>query len=126
MRQEGRTGRFDEVVGNGWTVLSVAADPRDVLEEEQLAFLDDVGANLVRVTTPRGASGDGTVVDLEGRYAAWFDEAGVEAVVIRPDFYVYGTARAMEELPRLVSSLRSSLGQAAPEPGRQDANSARR
>lgn len=113
VRQGDRTGRFDDVVGSGWVVLSPVADPRDVLDEEQLAFLDDIGAHPVRVTS-EGASGDETIVDLEGRYANWFEEAGVEAIVVRPDFYVYGTARTMEELPRLVSSLRSALGRAEP------------
>ena len=140
------TGLFDDVVGNGWTVLSPVADPRDVLDGEQLAFLDELGVHLVRVTTSEGAPGDGTVVDLEGRYAGWFEEAGVEAVVVRPDFYVYGTASKMAELPRLVSSLRAELGRveppssaearsssappplsdAAPETNRQSADSARR
>lgn len=140
-----RIGRFDDVVGNGWAVLSPVADPRDVLDEEQLAFLGDIGAHLVTVTS-EGADGNGAVVDLEGRYAGWFEDAGVEAIVVRPDFYVYGTAPTMGELPRLVSSLVSSLGRAeppspaearsssgqpplydaAPEPGRQDADPAKR
>ena len=109
VRSGERTGLFDDVVGSGWTVLSAVADPRDVLEEEQLAFLDDIGAHLVMVTSEE-ASGDGSVVDLDGAYANWFDGGRrIEAVVVRPDFYVYGTARTMEELPRLVSSLQSAL-----------------
>ena len=106
-----RTGLFDDVVGGGWTVLSTVANPRDTLEEEQLAFLDDIGAHLVRVA-PEEESGDGTVVDVDGAYANWLDEAGIQAVMVRPDFYVYGTVRTMDELPRLVSSLQSSLGRA--------------
>ena len=49
------------------------------------------------------------VVDVDGTYAEWFEEAVVETVVVRPDFYVYGTAPTMEKLPLLVSSLQSSL-----------------
>lgn len=120
-----RTGLFDDVVGNGWAVLSPVADPRDVLDEEQLAFLDDIGTHLVRVTS-EGASGDGTVVDLEGRYADWFEEAGIEAIVVRPDFYVYGTARTMEDLPRLVSSLQSVLGRQDELPSPAEAELSRR
>ena len=145
VRFGGGTGLFDDVVGNGWTVLSLVADPRDVLDEEHRAFLDDIGVHSVRLT-PEGVPGDGTAVDSEGRYAEWFEEAGVEAVVVRPDFYVYGTASTMAELPRLVSSLRADLGRveppsfaevsspgaqpplydAAPETDRQDADAARR
>lgn len=120
-----RTGLFDDVVRSGWTVISPVADPRDVLEEEQLAFLDDIGVRLARVA-PEEASGDGMVVDLEGKYANWFEEASVEAIVVRPDFYVYGTARTVEELPRLVSSLRSALGRPDEHPSPAEAGVSRR
>ncbi len=120
-----RTGLFDAVVGRGWTVLSPVADPRDVLEEEELAFLDGIGGRLVRVA-PEGASGDGTVVDLEEKYIDWFEGAGVEAIVVRPDFYVYGTARTMEELPRLVSSLQAALGRPDEHPSPAEAGVSRR
>lgn len=119
------TGLFDDVVGSGWTVLSTVADPRDALEEEQLEFLDDIGAHLVRVTSDE-TSGDGSVVDMDGTYANWFEEAGVETIVVRPDFYVYGTARTMEELPRLVSSLQSSLlHETTSEPSHQGSDTVR-
>ena len=108
VRSGERTGLFDDVVGSGWTVLSVVANPRDTLDEEQLAFLNDIGAHVARVASEE-ESGDGTVGDLEGTYTSWFEEAGIEAVVVRPDFYVYGAARTVEELPRLVSSLQSAL-----------------
>ena len=115
VRRGDSTGLFDDVVGSGWTVLSTTADPRAVLDEEQLAFLGDIGARLVRVAA-EGESGDGAVVDLDGTYAGWLGEAGVEAVVVRPDFYVYGTARTMGELPRIVSSLRADLGRTEEHP----------
>ena len=99
---------FDDVVGSGRAVICTAADPRDALDEDQLVFLGDVGAHLVRLS-PEKAPGDGSIVDLDGAYAEWFEEAGVGAVVVRPDFCVYGAARTVQELPRLVSSLRSAL-----------------
>lgn len=101
-------GLFDDVVGTGWVVMSQTADPWEVLDEGQLAFLNDLGAHLVRVA-PEGKPGDGAVVDLEGKYTDWFEEAQAEAIVVRPDFYVYGAAATMEEFPRLISSLQSDL-----------------
>ena len=108
VRHDDRIGLFDDVVGKGWTVLSPVANPRDVLEEEQLAFLDDIGANLARMV-PEEASGDGTVIDLDGKYADWFEGSGVEAVVVRPDFYVYGSVIELSSLSALIDTLRSTL-----------------
>ncbi len=120
VRQGDNTGLFDDVVGNGWAVIGTTADPRDALDEEQTAFLGDIGAHLVSLS-PKGSPGDGSVVDLDGAYADWLAEAGVEAVVVRPDFYVYGTAGKMEDLPRLVSSLRAELGRADEHPSSAEA-----
>jgi hypothetical protein len=47
--------------------------------------------------------------DLDGRLTAWFDDHGVEAVLVRPDGYVFGAVEAIEELPALVADLRSHL-----------------
>lgn len=43
-----------------------------------------------------------TVVDLHGTYADWFDEHGANAVVVRPDTYVFGTAADEATLAALV------------------------
>ncbi len=36
---------------------------------------------------------------------AWLDEHGAEAVILRPDHYVWGVARTLDELPALVGQL---------------------
>ena len=41
---------------------------------------------------------------------AWLDEHGVEAVILRPDHYVWGVARTVDELPALVEQLAAQLG----------------
>ena len=47
--------------------------------------------------------------DLDGRLTAWLDEHGVEAVLVRPDAYVFGAVEALDDLPALVDDLRSHL-----------------
>jgi catechol 2,3-dioxygenase-like lactoylglutathione lyase family enzyme len=49
------------------------------------------------------------VRDLDGRLTAWLDEHGAYAVVIRPDFYVFGSAASPEELPALLDDVRLQL-----------------
>jgi 2-polyprenyl-6-methoxyphenol hydroxylase-like FAD-dependent oxidoreductase len=82
------TGLFDDVVGRGWTLLSRSADPAANLDDDTAAFFASVGGISVHVGR------QAPVRDLEGTYERWFDCSGVDVVLQRPDFYVYGTAAA--------------------------------
>ena len=106
---KGRTGRFDDVVGQGFAVMALDADPGRVLNEAQLAFLDLIEARLVRVSSAC-KPGSEAVADLRGTYARWFRERGLRAVVMRPDYYVFGAAADLGDLPAVVDSLRHQLG----------------
>ena len=48
---KGRTGRFDDVVGQGFVVMALDADPGSELTKAQLAFLELIKARLVRVSS---------------------------------------------------------------------------
>ncbi|MCP5328949.1 MAG: bifunctional 3-(3-hydroxy-phenyl)propionate/3-hydroxycinnamic acid hydroxylase [Steroidobacteraceae bacterium] len=86
VRFEGREGLFDDVVGKGWQLLLRSTSGPVVLASEARETLRRMGA----VTADFGPGGD--ITDLDGIYGAWFDRLGVEAVLVRPDFYVFGTA----------------------------------
>lgn len=105
---KGRTGRFDDAIGQGFVVMAMDADPGSVLSQAQLAFLDRIEARLVRVSSAY-KPGQNVVVDLRGTYARWFRERALRAVVIRPDYYVFGSAPSPDELPAVVDSLRRQL-----------------
>ena len=47
--------------------------------------------------------------DLDGRLTAWFDEHRLEAVLVRPDGYVFGAVEAPDDLPALLDELHSHL-----------------
>jgi hypothetical protein len=49
------------------------------------------------------------VGDVDGRLTTWLSEHGAHAVLVRPDFYVFGSARSAEELPALLGDLRAQL-----------------
>lgn len=87
----GRRGLFDEVLGSGWAALSL---------EEDGAVRASVGRFPVDVEP-----GD-QLLDVDGVYAAWFAENRVAAVVVRPDFYVYGTATDPSGIATLLDGLR--------------------
>ncbi len=108
-------GLFDEVVGTGFTLLSTE-DPADFLGPEQLDYLAGIGARAVRVlpagTAPERAVGD-AVVDLDGGFGAFLAATGAVSVLVRPDFYAFGTAADPAGSAALVDALRAQLSAAA-------------
>jgi 2-polyprenyl-6-methoxyphenol hydroxylase-like FAD-dependent oxidoreductase len=105
---QGRTGRFDDLVGQGWILMSMSSDPRSALNAEQLVFLDKLGAICVQVVSPGEQNGQ-EVVDVDGTYTSFFTHGGFEAVLTRPDFYIYGCAPSLRDLPTLVDELRTQI-----------------
>jgi flavoprotein hydroxylase len=118
----GRTGRLDEVVGSGF-VLITRADPAPALDPDATAFLDALGAHRVTVrpadAAPTPAAGDGPVtdvVDLDGVHLAWLADANADAVLVRPDFYVFGVAAGPDGPATLVADLRRQVAARALHP----------
>ena len=93
----GRVGRFGEVVGYGWFWILRERST------ENLPF----GRTVVLSTRADDASD--VVHDLDGTYGAWLDARAAQAVLVRPDFYVYGVAKSATELALLRDALRSQL-----------------
>ncbi len=77
-----------------------------VLEQETQDVLSILDAHVLRIGTDEGAESD--LVDLDGRYTAWFDELGADTVVIRPDFYVYA-ALEWDQLGATIRGLADQL-----------------
>ncbi|MFG2004358.1 bifunctional 3-(3-hydroxy-phenyl)propionate/3-hydroxycinnamic acid hydroxylase [Spirillospora sp. NPDC048911] len=97
--RNGRVGLFDEVVGPGFSLLSMA-DPRGLLKPDELAFCARLGARTMRLDDSS---------DVDGTYRAFLAQAGREAMVVRPDFHVFGAA-GPAGLGGLVRDLRAALG----------------
>ncbi|GAB2802375.1 bifunctional 3-(3-hydroxy-phenyl)propionate/3-hydroxycinnamic acid hydroxylase MhpA [Streptomyces daliensis] len=97
----GKTERSDDVLGRGFTLSSVV-EP-DAATAAAIADLERaIGLRSVVV----GAEG---VQEEGGALRDWLTESGAVAVLVRPDFYVYGTAAGLPEVVDLLASLRASL-----------------
>jgi 3-(3-hydroxy-phenyl)propionate hydroxylase/flavoprotein hydroxylase len=77
-------GRLDQVVGDGFVFLAGSA---------VVAGLGPLAAALTRAGVRVVAlSAEGPLADVDRTYQQWFAENDWSAVVIRPDFYVFGAA----------------------------------
>lgn len=103
----GAKSKFDDVFGAGALVLDSGALAADLSD----AHIDELNALGVRVVT-FGASENPRVssfVDADETYATWFSLVGAHAVLVRPDFYVYGAANSADEVAQLATSFISSV-----------------
>ncbi|MFE6365675.1 bifunctional 3-(3-hydroxy-phenyl)propionate/3-hydroxycinnamic acid hydroxylase [Streptomyces sp. NPDC057806] len=108
VRRGDREGLFDDVIGGPWQLISRRGDPHDLLDEAEVSWFRQAGGVLVDL------SGDGAVLDLDGAYERWFTEHGCEALLARPDFYVFASGKHTD-IPLFVTRLRQSLRPASPE-----------
>ncbi|KVE04898.1 bifunctional 3-(3-hydroxy-phenyl)propionate/3-hydroxycinnamic acid hydroxylase [Burkholderia anthina] len=90
-----RTGRLDDLIGAGFMLIGRGHDPSDSLTAEQCRFLVGIGATVI------GIGGSCAARDVDGTYTRWFEQLGTSAVLVRPDFYVFGSGDA----PILVDDL---------------------
>ena len=52
---------------------------------------------------------DGLALDITWAYERYFAQEGIVAYLMRPDYYQFGTARSLDELPAMVDALREQL-----------------
>ncbi|MFD6278383.1 bifunctional 3-(3-hydroxy-phenyl)propionate/3-hydroxycinnamic acid hydroxylase [Streptomyces sp. NPDC060209] len=110
-------GLFDEVVGPGFALLTTAP-PAELLDDDRLEFLGRIGARLVHLLpagTPAAEVTAPAVVDVDAVYLPYLAEAkagdgeGAVALLVRPDFYVFGAAPDRDALAVLVDDLHARL-----------------
>ncbi|CAA9291830.1 MAG: 3-(3-hydroxy-phenyl)propanoic acid hydroxylase, partial [uncultured Chloroflexia bacterium] len=97
---DGNVARLDDLLGTGFTVVGMHADPRLVV-----AQCDEVwtrlGTRLVQIVPagqpiPQAIPGVCHVTDATGKLAAWFQRHGAQLVIVRPDRYVFAAAPAVQ------------------------------
>jgi 2-polyprenyl-6-methoxyphenol hydroxylase-like FAD-dependent oxidoreductase len=95
-------GLLDDVAGGGFTLIVAGA-----------ASLDDATAALAAELTVRTITLDpgapGGLRDLDGRLTAWLADHDAHAVLVRPDFYAFGSAGSAADIPALLRDLREQL-----------------
>ncbi|MEU4169243.1 bifunctional 3-(3-hydroxy-phenyl)propionate/3-hydroxycinnamic acid hydroxylase [Streptomyces sp. NPDC026665] len=99
-----RTGRFDDLLGRGrFVLIGRDQDPEAFLTEELRERWKDLGGICAHIAD------SAPVADVDGTYANWFATKDVDLALLRPDFYVFGTARSVADAPQLISALLDRL-----------------
>jgi 2-polyprenyl-6-methoxyphenol hydroxylase-like FAD-dependent oxidoreductase len=104
MRFGGRTGLFDDAIGEGWCIVALEPEAVASLSPAQREFWQSIDGRTVVL----GQSA-GQLEDIDGVYAPWFTASSCSAAVVRPDWYVYGTAQDGPELAKMLDGLARSL-----------------
>lgn len=106
LRHGGTTALMDDLTGTGFTILTDGILADIAFNDDQWAFLDEIDATVVALT----ADGlFGTWADVDNAYLPHLREHGHIGAIIRPDFYLFGTASSTAELGELVDQLRHQL-----------------
>jgi 2-polyprenyl-6-methoxyphenol hydroxylase-like FAD-dependent oxidoreductase len=102
IRLGARRGRADDVIGAGWHLIS-RTDPLPACTPRSRRLLETLSSRLLHFG-PDGAE------DTRGVYTKYLDDHELEAIVVRPDFYVFGGVRKGESLDPLLEQLDQKLG----------------
>ena len=87
----GKAGRFDDVVGRGWFVLAAHSGIDQRIADAHRALLERIGAWII--TFSPGNYAPDQVVDHCGDYIRFLSDHGLLALIVRPDFQIFGGAR---------------------------------
>ncbi|MBW8486211.1 bifunctional 3-(3-hydroxy-phenyl)propionate/3-hydroxycinnamic acid hydroxylase MhpA [Actinomadura parmotrematis] len=101
VRIGGREGLLDEVTGGPGFTLLTTEPPDELLDPLHAAALVRLGTRFVRLDA---------AADLDGVHLPYLAAAGAVAALVRPDFYLFGTAADRAGAAALVEELLDGLG----------------
>jgi 2-polyprenyl-6-methoxyphenol hydroxylase-like FAD-dependent oxidoreductase len=97
---------FDDAFAPSGTLLLRNTAARTKLTPEAVTALQNLGFQVIEFGSEPTPT---TAADTTGAYGQWFDALGADAVLVRPDFYIYGVART-DGISALVMDFVSDLG----------------
>ena len=116
---DGRSGLFDDVTQAGkFVLLGHDVDPLVVLSQEARDIWAALGGISAVIAAEAAAVAKGDSLsyrDVDGAYAAWFEKLGAKAVLVRPDFHVFGAVADSANVDAMVRELGKQLALNMPE-----------
>jgi hypothetical protein len=106
---QGRVARYDDLLGRGFHLLVIGEDdPLKHITSRQREALNQIGLRVVRLSE-KASDVPGVYRDVSGKYHRFMDEAGITALIVRPDFYLFGGVAQIDQLPGLLDDLLAQL-----------------
>lgn len=111
VRQGQRQGRFDDIAGLGFVLVTRNPAALAALGTAQHALLTALNARscILVAADDAAAQADGALIDLDDKFLPFMQERGIDTMVVRPDFYLYGTATEANEVNALLDALAQDL-----------------
>ena len=102
VRHKGRTTRFDNFVPAGFTLILAEPLTQADLTPESRNVLHRQGVRIVTVADRRQATDD-QIGDTQGQILGFMEKRGVRAILVRPDFYLFGGASDAARLNAMIA-----------------------
>lgn len=99
VRLGGRTGRYDSFVPAG--TFTLVLQHGFAVSAEAKRLCQDSGIAIVTVADRRSATED-QIGDTQGQFGRFMAEHGIGAMLVRPDFYLFGGAQDGQRLDRML------------------------
>ncbi len=109
VRFKHHTGRFDDVVGLGFILVLRDAAADAAMSAVARARLAVLGVKSVYLARRPDAEPSYAVDDLDQKFGPFMDRLGLAAMLVRPDFYLYGGVAEAAGLDGLSASLAADL-----------------
>lgn len=113
----GRRMLLDDATGGGFVLLSASPSLLTSFTDERRGAMRRIGIQSFIIGSE--ANDASTLRDEDGDLAAWLAAHEAVAVLLRPDFYVFGVARDPSDLERLIDGLFHQLSPPAHAQGPQ-------
>ena len=104
VRHDGKTGRFDDFVPNGFTLVLTESCQLNDLSADTKAKLSSLNINIAVVVNKLTAT-DAQFADTQNNILPFMTENDICAMLIRPDFYLFGAAQTSDAVDQLVENL---------------------
>jgi 2-polyprenyl-6-methoxyphenol hydroxylase-like FAD-dependent oxidoreductase len=103
----GQTGLLDDVIGTGWHLLVDNDRGPLLLDARHERWAATTGLRTIFLGDRD--RGEKQCLDLGGNALQWLRSRGLTAVLVRPDFYVFGGAAAPADVSSLLDDLQRQL-----------------
>jgi 3-(3-hydroxy-phenyl)propionate hydroxylase len=103
----GRRMLLDDATGGGFVLLASSRAVLAALTAGQWELWNHLGGKSFVID--RDAVDAGSIHDVDGDLGAWLAASGSVAVLLRPDFYVYGVAGSAAKVGAMIAELAAAL-----------------